>query len=325
MVMIKEKERYLLVGGTGFIGTMLAKKLLSESDAEVCVFSRSEGNQYNMKMKLYEYKDRISFFIGDIKDKESIKKCIDVFCPTVIVVSAAMKRIDVCEYHTGEAIKVNILGLENVCDVAVNSPRVRAILYTSTDKASDPVNVYGCTKSISERIMANYSYQFPQIKFCVTRYGNVLESTGSVVPIFRELIRQNKDIILRGNNMTRFILDEKQAVQTLLDRIYDSQYKSGQMLIPKCPTMRVSDLAEIMIKRSGKTLKISTVPALPCEKTNETLISRNESKFLVSENKDYYVLDTNHNNQKENFELSSEQNLFTKDELEDFLLEKNII
>lgn len=314
-------SRYLIVGGTGFIGNAITKELLTRFDpwVHVCIFSRSESNQHYMRTRFLG-EDRLSFFIGDIRDKNSLRKCIKAFRPTTIIVSAALKRIDVCEEHPIEALKTNTEGLENVCSLAIEEDGIEKILYTSTDKASDPINTYGNTKALGERIMMNYAKIAPIKKFCVTRYGNVLESTGSVIPIFRDLIAKGKDITLRGD-ASRFILDEKQAVKTVMDSLF---HADGPILIPKCKAMRIKDLADVMMEKANKQVKIITQPLLPCEKQHETLISENEWKYVSKETDDYYQLNPNHSFGKTG-KYASNQNVLTKDALRKFLESKGIL
>lgn len=313
-------SRYLIIGGTGFIGQAVSKRILDHPYTnDVCIFSRSESNQHIVRNKFSLYQDRMRFFIGDIRDKDSIRKCIKTYSPDIVIVSAALKRIDVCEEHPIEALKTNTEGLENVCSLAIEEC-IEKILYTSTDKASDPLNTYGNTKAMGEKIMMNYAKISPTQKFCITRYGNVLESTGSVIPIFRNLIRQGKNITLRGN-ATRFILDEKQAVDTVWDSLFRVD---GPVLIPKCKAMYIRDLAEVMIEKYNKEVTIKQQSLLPCEKEHETLISENEWKFMNKETSDYYQLNPAHCLEQDG-SYSSNQDVLSKEELKVFLESKGIL
>lgn len=314
-------SKVLIIGGTGFIGQAISKRILETiSLPSVCVFSRSESNQHLMRTKFAKYGDRLKFFIGDIRDKSSIRKCIKAYKPSHVIVSAAMKRIDACEEHPIEALKTNTEGLENVCSLVVEEPNIGIILYTSTDKASDPINTYGNTKALGEKIMMNYAKISPKQKFCITRYGNVLESTGSVIPIFQNLIKQGKAITLRGH-ATRFILDEKQAVDTVWDSLFIT---AGPILIPKCKSMYIEDLAEVMVEKYGQTIVVERLPLLPYEKEHETLISENEWKFMNKSSSNYYQLNPAIR-LEQNGSYSSNQDILSKEELRTFLESKGIL
>jgi len=314
--------KFLLIGGTGFIGHTVAENVLLKGH-DVCVFSRSEANQHHMRVKFSSYLDKMEFYVGDIKDKYSIRKCMKLYKPNIVIVSAATKRIDVCEHFITEAVSINVTGLENVCEAAIEEDSITHILYTSTDKASDPINVYGATKAIGEKIMLDYSRKFPNKNFCVTRYGNVLESTGSVIPIFKDLISRGRDINLRGTNMTRFILDKEYAFETIWYALF--QAEPGVIVIPKCKAMNVKDLAEIMSERSESETNINIVEPLPYEKIDEALISENESKYISFEDEKYYILNPFKIFSYENKKYTSDLDVFSKKELEEFLVNRFII
>jgi len=197
---------YLVIGGAGTIGSAFVDKVLSESaDNTVCVFSRSELNHHNLKSNLSHFKNRIGFYMGDIKDIDSVRKCVLATNPNVIIITAAVKRIEVCEENPVESLLVNSVGVDNVCCIAVESDSVGTVLFTSTDKASDPIGVYGNTKAIAEAIIRNYSKTFSHKRFISTRFANVLNSNGSVIPIFKNLIKNNKIFHFTASSLLYYV------------------------------------------------------------------------------------------------------------------------
>jgi UDP-N-acetylglucosamine 4,6-dehydratase/5-epimerase len=315
-------SKFLVVGGAGTIGGAFVKSVLSEYEKNtVCVYSRSELHQHELKRTLsQEDSKRVGYFIGDIKDLESLRKCVRSLNPDVIVATAAMKRIEVCEANPVEALMVNAVGIDNVCRVATEVDSVHTVLYTSTDKASDPAGVYGNTKAIAEAIMKNYANTYFHKRFVTTRFANVLGSNGSVVPIFNDRIQRGKPITVRGNDMTRFFLDQDDAVSVMWSAI-NGVCASGEILVPQCRSLKVRDLAEVMIERSGKSIPIETVEPLPYEKTHEVLVSKNGLKHLKKVDGGFYILDLAHSNSNPPEEILSNNSavLLTKEQLKLYL------
>lgn len=323
-------KNYLIIGGSGFVGRAFAERVLSASkDNSVCIFSRNEFFQHSVKILLKPYLDRVGFFIGDVKDLEAVRKCVRITHADCIVVTSAIKRIEVCEDNPAESVLVNVIGIENVCKVAAESDSVQCVLYTSTDKAADPVGVYGHTKAISEAIMNRYAKQFPSIKFCTTRFANVLGSTGSVIPIYQNLIRHQQPLVVRGNKMTRFFLTQHQASQVMWDAIYSfgDIYSSGNVLIPKCKSFKIIELAEIMCEQNGFASSIVETESLSYEKIDEVLVSKSALGFKKCELDNYYILDIEKRKHHEEPEIlsSDARVLLSKDELRNILLEQKII
>jgi UDP-N-acetylglucosamine 4,6-dehydratase/5-epimerase len=322
-------SNFLVIGGTGTVGKAFVKKALLYPENNVCIFSRSESTQHSIKTELSSYERRLGFYVGDIKDINSIKKCILATNPRWIVVTSALKRIEVCEANPYEAVAVNVTGIDNVCRAATECGKVQSIAYTSTDKAANPVGVYGCTKAISEVLMKRYAQNFPNMNFVITRFANVLGSTGSVIPIFRNLISQKKPIIVRGD-MTRFFLTQDQAADTIWKALFfglgRGKYDSGDILIPKCKSFRIPDLANIMCRRFGE-VPIERQPALSYEKNDEVLVSKAALSFVKLVTDEYFVLnlDNKHVTCEEELLSNDPKALLSEEQFEKILIEKGII
>jgi FlaA1/EpsC-like NDP-sugar epimerase len=295
-------SNFLIIGGSGFIGKAFAEKVLSAYYDHVFLFARDESSLHMARMEIKALSNPdctrdVGTYVGDIKDPISIKKAIKATCADYIIVTSALKRIEVCEENPVEAVAINVMGLENVCRMATECDTVKGVLFTSTDKAASPCGVYGSTKAIGEVIMRNYAKQFPHIKFVTTRFANVLNSTGSVIPIFKKLIEKNQNLIVRGSNnfpMTRFFLTKTQSSQVMWDALFGiEECKSGNILVPHCESFYLNHLAEIMIEESGKPIEITWVKPLPYEKLHESLLSPESLQHVSGVVDDYYILDYN--------------------------------
>jgi len=220
-------------------------------------------------------------------------------------------------------MKVNALGVDNVCRAASESENVEAVIYTSTDKASFPSGVYGHTKAIGESIMKSYSKLYDK-KFVTARFANVLGSTGSVIPIFKDRIKSGKSLVLRDEHMTRFFLSKEDAVKTLVNSL---TIDSGNIIVPLCTSMRIKDLAEIMIERSNKDIGIKVSSPLPYEKIDESLISGKGLRNIVEKRGNYFVLDIEHvsNNEEQDLISNNEDFLLNKEGLRKFLIDRGLV
>lgn len=286
-------SRYFIIGGSGFIGSSFIEKIIQE-DPEylIFVYSRNEFSQFCLKNKLCN-DAKVKFIIGDIKDFSSLNNYFSLTEPDYVIIASALKRIETCEENPKEAMLVNALGVENVCRASLGK-NIKSVLYVSTDKADNPMCVYGYTKSLGESIIKSYSNKFKETNFCITRFANVLNSTGSVIPLFKELISKNRNIMLRGNDMTRFFITSNRSSQIIWDAIFNRNnlhYDSGNVLIPKCSSFRIKDLAEIMVRSS--CIDIELCESFSYERTKESLVSVASLQFLKYETDEYYILDLN--------------------------------
>ena len=309
-------QNILIIGGTGALGKTLINRYID--DNIVSVFSRDEHKQVALKKKW----PGAEFIIGDIRDQNSIISAINKTKPSVIINTSALKHIPVCEENPYESIKTNAIGNVNLIQAIENANhRIRGLIFTSTDKACKPINVYGMCKSISEKIYQNYAQQIHSndIKVAIVRYGNVLESTGSVIPFFKQILKADLPpeerptdykLPVTHDEMTRFFLTLDEAVNLLIDWAYHNPYSHGSIAIPKTKSMKIKDLAELLIytydpevnpdlnpnitnkdRRELMAKKIEIVGIRPGEKLHEELVSEEES--LRTKKEDDYFLITN--------------------------------
>jgi FlaA1/EpsC-like NDP-sugar epimerase len=262
----------LITGGTGFLGQALTEEILKYKPKSIRVFSRDEVKHYKFQEKFHNNK-RIRNFLGDVRDYQRLLKATRQV--DVVIHAAALKRLDLLEYNVEESIKTNILGTLNVVNACLKNDVKKAIMI-STDKACSPVNTYGACKFVSERIFSETNYSKGDLKtiFTTVRYGNVLESTGSVIPFFSEKIINGEAIPLTDLRMTRFIISPKQAVDLVLDAVRFG--KGGEIFVPKLPAFKIVDLIEILKDKYHKKNKVKIIGIRPGEKIHELMINESE-------------------------------------------------
>ncbi len=276
------KDQVVLVtGGTGSFGKEFIRILLDEyKPAKVIVFSRDELKQHEMREAGFN-QPNLRYFIGDVRDRERLKRAMDGV--TVVVHAAALKQVPACEYNPMEAINTNILGTANVVEAALETG-VHKVLALSTDKAVSPANLYGATKLAAEKLTVQsnaYSGDRPS-RFSCVRYGNVVGSRGSVVPVFLRQ-RANGKLNITDERMTRFWLSLEQGVRFVLHCIEIMQ--GGEVFVPKLPSTTITDLA----KAIAPDAKLEVTGIRPGEKLHEMLISEDEARTAV-ELDDMYVI-----------------------------------
>ncbi|EKE14770.1 MAG: hypothetical protein ACD_12C00310G0003 [uncultured bacterium] len=277
-----KNKMVLVTGGTGSFGKKFIQILLKEYPIKrLVVYSRDELKQEEMRT-MYGFTDkRIRFFIGDIRDKNRLDRAfvgIDI-----VIHAAALKQVPTCEYNPIEAIRTNINGSENIINAAIDK-NVKKVLALSTDKAVSPINLYGATKLVAEKLFIqgnNYS-SFDGTKFSCVRYGNVVGSRGSVVPLFQHQ-KKNGVITITDKRMSRFWLTLEQGVRFVIRCV--EQMNGGETFVPKIPSMKITDLAKVIAPDS----KIKIVGIRPGEKLFETLISENEAPNTYEFN-DMYII-----------------------------------
>lgn len=276
-----KKQVVLVTGGTGSFGKVFIRVLLDEyKPAKVIVFSRDELKQHEMREAGFN-QPNLRYFIGDVRDRYRLKRAMDGV--TVVVHAAALKQVPACEYNPMEAINTNILGTANVVEAALETG-VTKVLALSTDKAVSPANLYGATKLAAEKLTVQsnaYSGERPT-RFSCVRYGNVVGSRGSVVPVF---LRQRQDgkLNITDERMTRFWLSLEQGVRFVLRCIEVMQ--GGEVFVPKLPSTTITDLAKAIAPQA----KLEVVGIRPGEKLHEILISEDEARTAV-ELDDMYVI-----------------------------------
>ena len=227
----------LITGGTGSFGQAFVKRLLKDGYERICIYSRDEYKQFLMKEEFND--DRLRFFIGDVRDRDRLRRAMEGV--STVVHAAALKRIETGFYNPGEMVKTNVFGAMNVIEAAQDA-KVKKVVALSSDKAYQPISAYGQSKALSESLFLSAN-EGGYTRFSVTRYGNIAGSKGSVIPKWRELINQHASITITDPNCTRFWMTMDEAIDLVLDTI---RGKGGQLNIPILPAYRLGDLAEAM-------------------------------------------------------------------------------
>lgn len=267
-----ENKVVLITGGTGFLGRALVGEILKYNPKSIRVLSRDEVKHHRIQ-ELFHYDERLRNFIGDIRDYNRLKKACQG--ADIVIHAAALKRLDILEYNVDESIKTNVLGALNVVNACLEN-NVEKAVFISTDKACSPVNTYGACKFVGERIFieSNYSKGNKKTIFTCVRYGNVLESTGSVIPFFESKIKNGEQIPLTDPRMTRFIISPEQAVDLVFNALKYGQ--GGEIFVPELPAFRIVDLIEILKEKHQSNNETETIGLRPGEKIHEQMINESE-------------------------------------------------
>ncbi len=283
----------LITGGTGSWGTELVLQLLPFDPRKIIVFSRNEDRQVTMRREITD--KRLTFHIGDIRDKEALLRVLHGV--DFVFHLAALKHVPVCEEHPLEALKTNVNGTQNLIDAAITA-RVKKVIHVSTDKAVDPANFYGFTKAIGEKIVIDANENSVGTKFICVRSGNVLGTNGSVLHLFIDQIKQNKEVTITDKRMTRFFLTQADAIKLLLKAATDGD--GGEIFVLNMPACKITDLAEVLIRYYGRNVKMTETGLRPGEKRFEVLLSDKEILLTVHYNQDYFVVLPSHAAAKHN-------------------------
>jgi FlaA1/EpsC-like NDP-sugar epimerase len=306
----------LILGATGSWGRELTKQLLEKKVKEIRAYSRNEFLQVKMQREFNDH--RIKFILGDVRDYESLNNASKGV--NFIMVLAALKHVPLGEEFCEEFLKTNVNGVLNAIKAAVQN-KVSKVVYCSTDKAANPINLYGLTKAIGEKLIVNAN-NYPT-KFMCIRGGNVLGTNGSVVPLFIDQIKKSNKITITDREMTRYFLTIGEAIKLVI-LAYESNI-SGGIIVMRMPSCRIIDLAEVLIDYYGnKDTKIEETGIRPGEKLHETLVTSYESPHTYEYSGNYYVicrkdLDFKKVNFKEY--TSNSQNLMSKEEIKNMLKE----
>ncbi len=283
-----KNKTILITGGTGSFGGYFVKEILKQDPQMVTVFSRDEDKQYSMQYDLSKYKNKLKFVIGDVRDKISLEKALSEKTDYLIH-AAALKQIPSSEYNVFEIVKTNVIGAQNVVDAAIANG-VSRVLSISTDKAVEPINVMGMTKGLQERIftLGNKAGKKSGTSFASVRYGNVVASRGSIIPLFLKQIALGRPLTVTDKRMTRFILTLDQATKLVFTAL--EKMRGGEIFVPNIKPLNVYDLAVAMVDElKPKNKKILEIGIRPGEKLHETLISPIESIRTI-EKKDYFII-----------------------------------
>lgn len=279
------KDKVLMItGGTGSFGNTVLKRFLSTDVREIRIFSRDEKKQEEMRISINNPK--LKFYIGDVRNYDSIRlamKGVDY-----VFHAAALKQVPSCEFYPMEAVRTNIEGTENVMNAATSSD-VKRVIVLSTDKAVYPINAMGISKAMSEKLMVAKSRMQGETEtvFCATRYGNVMASRGSVIPLFISQIKEGKALTVTDPNMTRFLMSLEDSVDLVL---YAFEHgKQGDIFVQKAPASTVADLAQALMEMFGGTEEARVIGTRHGEKLYESLISREEMAH-AQDMGDYYCI-----------------------------------
>lgn len=274
----------LITGGTGSFGKKFTRRILSEyNPKKIIIYSRDEYKQFLMQRQFEGYEKKLRFFIGDVRDEKRLYRAFDGV--DVVIHAAALKQVPAAEYNPIEAIKTNISGAENIINAAIDKG-VKKVIALSTDKAVNPVNLYGATKLVSDKlfISGNAYVGDKDTLFSVVRYGNVSGSRGSVIPFFKTLIDQGKNTIpITDYRMTRFWITLEEAVDLVIKAIEEA--KGGELYVRKCPSFKVTDLAKAM----NADCEFEDVGIRPGEKLHEVMVTAEDSRTTY-EYDDHYII-----------------------------------
>ena len=282
-----EGKKILITGGSGYLGRALSRRLLKENVHSIRIFSRNESKQIDMQNE-FEDNPKLRFFIGDIRDRERLFRAMEGV--NVVFHTAALKHVPVVEYNPFEAIQTNVIGSQNVID-ASHHENIEYCVAIGTDKAVSPVNVYGATKLLMEKLFVSANNYVDTIKystkFLATRYGNVLGSSGSVVPKFIQQIKNNQKITVTDPKMTRFTITIDDALDFILNSVSESQ--GSETFIPKLKAYNIMDLKDAIISILGDS-PFEIINIRPGEKMNETLINKTEMDYTIENEKKFILL-----------------------------------
>jgi UDP-N-acetylglucosamine 4,6-dehydratase/UDP-glucose 4-epimerase len=278
-------KKILITGGTGTLGRALTKKLLTEDVSTIRILSRDEGKQIDMSSTISD--NRVRYIIGDVRDRKRVIYAMEDI--DIVFHVSALKQVPVAEYNPFEAVKTNVMGSQNIIDACLAND-VEIALAVSSDKAVSPLNTYGATKLLMERIFtaANYYKGNKKTVFSSVRYGNVLGSRGSVVPQFFKSIQHSSAITITDPQMTRFNITLAQALDFILNSLKNSI--GGEVFVPKLEAYKLSDLAEVVVEMSGKEVKVNFSSIRTGEKLHESMINEHESPYTVELNGVYVIL-----------------------------------
>ncbi len=271
-----ENKCLLITGGTGSFGNAVLNRFLHTGIREIRVFSRDEKKQEDMRIRLANPK--VKFFIGDVRDYRSIRDAMEGV--DYVFQAAALKQVPSCEFYPLEAVRTNVLGTENVLNSAIEA-KVECLIALSTDKAVYPINAMGISKAMMEKVViAKSRLVDPSVtRFCCTRYGNVMASRGSVIPLFIEQIFQNKPLTITDPSMTRFLMSLDDAVDLVLYAFSNGQ--QGDTFVQKAPASTIGDLATAIIELFDSSNPVQTIGTRHGEKLYETLLTREEMSKAI--------------------------------------------
>lgn len=279
-------KKVLITGGTGTIGQYLTRSILADKPAVIRIFSRDEHKQFDMQQSLQEHDRTLRYLIGDVRDLPRLSRAMEDI--DYVFHLAAMKHVPSCEYNPFEAVQTNVIGTQNVIQAALQN-QVSKVLFTSSDKAVSPFNTYGATKLMAERLISAAAYQKgpkPTV-FASVRFGNVMGSRGSVIPLFRKQIIEQGKITVTDLGMTRYMMTPMQAIHLLLAA--NDMSRDGEVFVLKMPIVRLADLVDIMLElvpakyATSDKIQVEEIGIRPGEKMTEELMTTDEADKVIEQ------------------------------------------
>lgn len=285
-------KKVLIIGGTGTIGNHLVRRLLEDEPDVIRIFSRDEHKQYEMAIELQAYSHKLRFLIGDVRDLKRLSRAMEGIDHVFHL--AAMKHVPSCEYNPFEAVQTNVIGTQNVIQAALEN-NVSKVLFTSTDKAISPTNTYGATKLTAERLISAAEYQkgSKNTIFSSVRFGNVMGSRGSVIPLFKKQIIENKEVTITDPDMLRYMMTPTQAIELILQA--NEMASGGEVFVLKMPVIRIGDLAETVINivsnkyNINEKIGVKCVGLRPGEKRYEELMTLDEHLIAIEKEEMFII------------------------------------
>ncbi|MDN4066444.1 SDR family NAD(P)-dependent oxidoreductase [Paenibacillus vini] len=326
-------KKILITGGTGTIGYHLTKRLLADNPKVIRIFSRDEFKQFEMAQEFQGYATQLRFLIGDVRDQERLTRAMEGI--DYVFHCAAMKHVPACEYNPFEAVQTNVVGTQNVIQAAITNG-VKKVLFTSTDKAISPTNTYGATKLTAERLISAAEYQKgpKNTTFSSVRFGNVMGSRGSVIPLFKKQILEKGMVTLTDPDMLRYMMTPTQAIELILKA--NELSEGGEVFVLKMPVVRLGDLADVIIEMVRSKYQLSdgillnVIGIRPGEKRIEELMTYDEQTIAI-ETDEMFVIPSLFTDKRKrtDFEISNSnnesQNIIARSILEDWLITEHLV
>jgi UDP-N-acetylglucosamine 4,6-dehydratase len=316
-------SRIFIFGGSGSLGNALIQRYINNN--QIINFSRDENKHWSMESKYGT--EKLTNVIGDISNYQRVKKALIRHDPHIIIIAAALKHIDRCESAVSECMNTNLIGVQNVLNAIeeLRSSALQSTVFVSTDKACSPINAYGMCKALSEKLVVEKSL-YNKSKFVVVRYGNVLNSRGSIIPLLHDIGKDNsrEQFMLTSENMTRFIMTLEQSCDLIHYAILHGE--NGDTVIPKLKSMKIKELFNIFSRMYEKPVEVCGLRA--GEKMHESLINDTQSRLTIDRD-NYYIVKPSYVKKIENnigeYDYNSNSNFYTEDDLENYLKEINLI
>lgn len=299
----------MITGGTGSFGHTVLKRFLDTEVREIRIFSRDEKKQEDMRIALSN--DKVKFYIGDVRDYDSISQAM--VGVDYIFHAAALKQVPSCEFYPMEAVRTNVLGTENVLNAAI-AKGVKRVVLLSTDKAVYPINAMGISKAMAEKLMVAKSRMIPEAGpiICATRYGNVMASRGSVIPLFVSQIKNDEPLTVTDPNMTRFLMSLEDSVDLVLHAFEYAE--QGDIFVQKAPASTVADLAQALKELFSRKNPVKVIGTRHGEKLYESLISREEMAKAEDMGRYYRIPADNRDLNYKKFFVEGEQHISDLDD-----------